>query len=744
MRNVRRVLWPLNLVLPFAVILSLWAPILYLFQWDAVSRLVRGPAAVPALPEPQRLARLKTVNAGVLGQGIAERAQVISAAEGLLLGRIDLAALAVDHRSLGPSPAFRPPFDDAVVFKGDTTWQLAYAGFVVPQVLLRAFDATGRPEFLAGARDFILGWWAFEQRAVLPQGLLWNDHAIASRAMVLCEFWYRYRQHDLYRPSDGERIVALAEHTARLLSLGPLYTYRTNHGFMQNVGLAKLALSFPGLRNMDGYKAHAFTRMERQIAFFVGEDGVVLEHSVGYHVFGLRLLENAVTLLEVAGQPVPAALTLRRDRAVAFLQQMLRADGTLPRIGDTASTEALENIPGQVAAWVADAWRPNGDGVPTTGLFPRSGYAAHRTVAERASATHLAVFWSYLPHMGHKHADELSLHLWANGIDWWTAAGYWPYPHPDRERAICWDGSNAPHRLGEPCGRSDRTSRVLASGRSGRGFALDLRRDGPDGFRVRRQVLALDGHIWLTLDSFDDARPGAARIVWLTGNGNRVTRSTEGGWRIDSAATPDRLAVQFLASSEIRPRFALGEPNSTLGWVVDRMVVRPAPAFVVDLPSNGSWALNLSVLEPGRTARLTGPARMAQWRGPADWVLDLPLRDGPVRIVRRGHDIALSSAAAAAEDVVLTMTTMPEAQQTDAAVLHAYRAVEAEYGRPFEPFTFYRVRMTWALAILALLHFGYLAGLARFGGRLTTLGLALPALCWPALTVWLFAVYFVK
>jgi len=714
----------------------------------------RGSPPIPELPNDRIIALLKTVKGGIPANN-AKPSDIVAAAEQLLLGRLDLSALGsilrVEIGPLGRAPTFHRPFDEDLVFSGDSSWQLAYSGFLVPSIFLRAFDATGRDEFLAAARDFILGWWAFEKDALLPEGFLWNDHAIASRAIVLSEFWYRYRYHRLFNAPDAQAVIALAENTARLLSRKSLYTYRTNHGFMQNIGLAKIALSFPGTRKMDEYKVLSFERMREQIKYFFGSEGVVLEHSVGYHVFGLVLLDDMITLMEAAGRSAPASVIAIRAKALAFLRQILRPDGSLPRVGDTRPGDALDMVPKRAAAWANEAAVDGEIRRGATVIFEKAKYAIHHMwVADRGEATrsatvgNLTVFWGYVPYMGHKHADDISLHLWVNGTNWWTAVGYWPYTRNDRGRAICWDGSNAPHRVGESCGKSERTTRALGTAQNDTSFALDLVREGPEGFRVRRQILSLTSGVWLTLDSFNDAQRRQAHIVWLSDSMNSVSRSGTNFFRLESSRSPDNLAVQFLTSEKKPVRFTIGDIGSTIGWIVDnKSSVRPAPAFVVELPSKDTWSLNVSVLETNKQPRFAAEARMTYWRGPEEWKIAVPLREGTLTIERNGGKILVQDNNSSGASATLTMNEIPSSNQVDKAAIQSFRKAETRYGETFKPYTKYRIRVTWILIGLTFIHYLYLLGLVRLNDRWRSYGLIVPMVFWPALMTWLFTVYFV-
>lgn len=657
-------------------------------------------------------------------------------ADDLMAGKLDFSP--VDpHFSYPDRRELHLPFDDDLTTQGNTSWQLFYSGFGVPAVLLKAYKTTGNTAYLAATRDFLLGWHDYERTTIAGGVFTWNDHSVASRGLVTADFWYNYRNSPLFNPDEAEDIVALAEQTARLLAEKRLYTYRTNHGFMQNTALAKLALTFPQSPGMQDYKTLAFARMYEQLDYLFSPDGVVEEHSPGYHAFGIGLLDDMVALIEADKQPVPASLVDLRAKAHAFLDHIVRPDGSLPRIGDTHMNDAFLAGEGYSAA------APE-KGLEKSALYGRSGYAVHEV--EKASQTglptQLSAFWGYVPYMGHIHANEMSLHLWAGGNDWWTASGYWPYSRNDRIKATCWSSSNAPHLLDEPCPAPARTTQVLGTAHTSDAYALDMSRSTADGFKARRQIVSLGGDVVLTLDSFEDAGPRTAQIVWRTDPKSELTGDQLNFVRLHAASTPAGLAAEFLSSPEAKIKTVRADPDSTLGWAVDG-TVKAAHTVVQNLPSNGSWALNVSVVEAGKAPRFEGGAQMVRWSGPEDWQVRLPL-DGQARMIERAGSELLVHASTSQPAARLTLTPAPEAAQKNEHSLAAFEAAGQRYGKRFDPFVKYRVRLTWVLAALGVLHVAFLLGLRYAPSRLRMAGLWMPIIAWPALMVWVMAFYLAK
>ena len=125
--------------------------------------------------------------------------------------------------------------------------QLWFAGSGVPDILLRAYAATGQEPYFALARDMILAWDHYERTAWQPRGYLWNDHATAARVRVLGEFWRLYRQRPDYSPEVGRVVLEQAARYRALLADPGRFTFATNHGVMQNLGLLEWPRPFPSL-----------------------------------------------------------------------------------------------------------------------------------------------------------------------------------------------------------------------------------------------------------------------------------------------------------------------------------------------------------------------------------------------------------------------------------------------------------------------------------------------------------------
>ncbi|MEO8752448.1 MAG: heparinase II/III family protein [Casimicrobiaceae bacterium] len=598
----------------------------------------------------------------------------------------------------GTRVPFARPFDPATLVAGPSEWALAAAAFAIPDRLLKAYDATRDDRYLNAALDYVDQWLAFEERSYLPVGLSWNDHALAERIFVLTDLWRVYRGHPRFDAARAERILRLARRDAEFLARPDHYTYATNHGVMQNLALLHLAMAMPALPDATALFRVGQERLAGQIQFFMSPEGVVLEHSAGYHAFGLQLLLAAQRYFDLAGVPPPPSLAEGVARAQSFLAALERPDGTLPPIGDTHVSRQATAAAGARALQVMGS-DPLSGRAPCL-VAPVSGYAVLWSALAppaRDATAQLAAIWSNFPGHGHKHADELSLVYWADGQQWLSAAGYWNYDHAGRSYAESWNGANAPHAAGEPA-RVERTSQLLASACASPYAMADMERVSATGLRVRRQLVQVSGETFFVIDSGTGTGAPPLVTTWtmfpeltlLPGPAPdlfRVTRPA-GGASLDVGFTGS-------AKSEIHAVPAVPDPPGGRVWLDGRP--EDAPALQVSQPQASSWSATIFALNTRSTGfALTSTPRLA-WQAPDAWTLTFALRDAETTVARSGSEVSV--------DGVRTLHLAAPAvgvAQARAGIEQAFRQQASAFPR-FRDLTRYRVRASWfVLALFGL------------------------------------------
>lgn len=588
------------------------------------------------MPPPGLVDQLRRVPAAELVQMVAAQTPIgprlPSPAQALTL-----AAASVQFGADGRLRARAvPPLTATDLIAGEPLASLAFSSLAQVDALVVAYQAAQQEAYLVAARDQLLSYVRYEHKAWVQKGFLWNDHAVAARVGVLIRFWSVYRMHHLFDAAVAAELLQHVERCVNLLAAPSHFTAWSNHGVMQNLALLQAAAVFPGLVDVPAIQQLALSRLSSQWRYYLSAEGVVLEHSAGYHLEGFLLLRSALELLRSAGLPVPDEWPVQVQRAQSVLADFTRPDGTLPAFGDTRLAE-----PDPGSEWPATEWDRSAQAQQVV-LYPLSGYGIVRSRnADGRVGSHAVLTWSHFPGQAHKQADELGLVLWGAGRSWLTPTGYAHYGSVYRSPVEGWLGSNAPHGQSE---RVDplRYSRLRASAVSDSAALLDVERVGPSGAQIRRQVLALGGRQWLVLDHGigpEDWR--AFETVW-TFSPDLTLRPLADDYYQVVAPTGQTLRVSMYSASgtALRLQPLRGSLAPFAGWAATTRGMVPAPAVRV-LSDPRAWTATLFDLDRGPVSVGVTVDSNEQWAlRVRDWMVQ---RVGPVlHVERAGHRQALA------------------------------------------------------------------------------------------------------
>ncbi len=733
-----KLLWALlrgaGVVLVFALIWGPW------FSYNQVPEVRLAPDTIERarrIPGDALLAELGGYN---LHQALlwADDRQLVTAAEKLLVGRIELPGFQAD--------TIAPPLNATTMASGPTKWQLFVHSLGLPRVLLDAYKVSDRTEFLDAAAEYLLAYDTYEGSGWAPGGYLWkdewrgfvrNDHAVAARVSVLTEFWRLYRRSPSYRPDVAEAVFRMAGRAAYLLADPSRFTVATNHGIMQNLAACNVGLSFPTLPGAEGRCRLAFKRLDEQLAFLIDDEGFVHEHSPGYQGYAVVLMGIALRYLTLSEQEISQRWLQKYQAAQRVYAELRRPDGSLPVFGDTDGSGGV----GPVV--FAELRRPDGS-LPVFGstdgglggagpivfafddqgragrpaqrrwspkdailLAPIAGYClwwdglTDWPNPRRLSQT--AIAWSYFHGMAHKHADEMSLGVWAAGTSWWANVGYWSYDAAGREEAESWEGANAPHLVDERTD-SPRETNLRYHGRNNHLAVIDLERRGPGLYIVRRQIVYIGPRLWIIIDTSSGVQGARTRTTWTTSPSVRLTESgASGAYKLTDGSTGKSLHAFFDGAPGTALRTIEGSHSPFGGWSVVGGMARPAPAVVVERPVDGSWALAAWSLadKPGFELGLTGAPRMQRWTGADDWELNLPTGAGRVTLKRRQGQVDMSVPSGRIWSLQLEPGADVSQAKTNLAT--ALASASKKYGTANMSVT-YRAKVTVVLLVALLLN----------------------------------------
>jgi heparinase II/III-like protein len=616
--------------------------------------------------------------------------------------------------------------------------QLLIPSLIVPDAMVRAWQRTGDVRWLERAQKYLAGWWAFERDTRFPVALQWNDHAVASQVFALTRYLCAVLERPELDPARQAEALSMLFTSGERLAKDSYYTYRTNHGVMQNLALLHIAASFPNTELARRYGRIAAERLPRQLEYYLSAEGVVLEHSAGYHVLGVQLVGMTIRYLEALGKPLPAGIAERYAKALDFRQQMTRLDGTLPTWGnsvrdsrhvDTNSGDTDASASGRQpksSARASSTWAiASGTAIwwQTPGKPPAAGRPAAQTL----------VTWSNFATQAHKHADEMSLLVWTDESDLLIASGYWPYDAAHLENAVGWAGSNAPRFVGEDAGYAKRgTTRLLGFTSSAALEFIDMERTTPGGGRLRRQIAYLRPDLWAVVDSSS----GAGRdteVSWIFDPGLKVIQSSPGGAFLlaNGARTVARMDLSGCIEGEAR--WVKGTSAPFGGWTAADGEPVPAPTLYRKCRGQDHAGVLLQLEAADRLA--------IDFSAPDRWALK-NAETGQTLLRRDGDALQLCGEGCVAATIQPEARDVAYRERADGG----YRAMAGAY-RYFRELMPYRIKASQALLACWLVQFPLVLVVAprlrRWLAFPQEVFSALAIGFWSAIAVWLHFVYLV-
>ncbi len=291
----------------------------------------------------------------------------------------------------------------------------------------------------------------------------WHDHAVSIRVRVLCWFFELYRRRPDADAAVLRMLVASIHQHALFLADPSTYTPRSNHALETNGSLLAVCVTVPELRGAAEWERLARRRLERYAAAAFTDDGFSKEQSPRYHFFILRRLAAIVSYLDAVGRPVPPVVAERLHQATVVWPWLVRADGTLPRVGDTNDHAIAHWRRSLIETTNAEPPPP----CPSTMPNPRTdgaallvsfdaGYAVlaghHPGEPPDRDDTHVLFKCNYF-RFPHFHRDGLSFVLYALGREWLIDPGPHSYEYDRWERRhLC---SSSAHNTVEVGARFD-------------------------------------------------------------------------------------------------------------------------------------------------------------------------------------------------------------------------------------------------------------------------------------------------
>ncbi|OWT72794.1 MULTISPECIES: heparinase II/III family protein [unclassified Achromobacter] len=291
----------------------------------------------------------------------------------------------------------------------------AFIGDLVAAYAVRSAE----PDWFDTALTLIESWCARFQYPRDARAMAFHDETSARRLSYWLRLYVSLRKEG--RVADAAAHWARVEALVDLLGLDAMYGGNNNHGMFQNLALlyyCKLAVG------VEAVKQRSLARLLDYFERAVSSDGVHKEHSPAYHFLIADNIERHLALIESMDAPCGERLRKLLRGMRRYGLNIIAPDGTYPPIGDTS--------PVSINAAKHNKLFGYGDNEPDrSAVFFDGGYAILRDDPGKGPAQTFAVLCA--SHHGdyHKHQDDLSMMLYADGWIIYESGPYgYEYRHP--------------------------------------------------------------------------------------------------------------------------------------------------------------------------------------------------------------------------------------------------------------------------------------------------------------------------
>lgn len=292
----------------------------------------QDPSALPT--QLIELARATPGRRDLLLQILEERGPtepLLSIADALVQSKYTF--YAYEPAQLKPNLTWKEnPYDDP-----SWNWSLHNMYFVV--ILTLAYEQTKDTAYLQRAEELIMDWISDNTLYWLdpPTRYSWNDHTTAFRLLNWMYFFDIWKISGLAQPEEMDTILRSMLGHAQMLEDERFYTKNHNHGIDQDRALIAFSLMHPYFTKNEERLKLALTRLKSQIDFAVSDNGVHLEHSPEYHMFGTRQLQTIHNFLGAwdVEHEIVAITKDKVDLMAQYIPNLVQPDGHLPTVGDT-------------------------------------------------------------------------------------------------------------------------------------------------------------------------------------------------------------------------------------------------------------------------------------------------------------------------------------------------------------------------------------------------------------------------
>ncbi|WP_193752048.1 alginate lyase family protein, partial [Oceanobacillus picturae] len=291
--------------------------------------------------------------------------------------------------------------------------------------LIAAYKETANEEYIYKGYEIINDWIINNPYTNSEHKLAWHDEGSARRLITWVNFYNEAR--NILEDKQLQYLLSSMTEHADILLMDSFHTTNTNHGMYQDEALIVFSDYFKDLPKSQLYNQIGKKRLKSYFDYIISEEGVHLEHSPGYHQIIAKSVKGYKNYFNLMGDYDQFNYYNQLYNSMAnYYVWLVKPDGSLPLIGDTFSNVVPPDSLWEDNNYYKYAISQGEKGIkpPThSAVFEDAGYAIFRDDWEVGSNSTYIHFTAAYHTEYHKHSDDLSLWIYANGHDIITEAG---------------------------------------------------------------------------------------------------------------------------------------------------------------------------------------------------------------------------------------------------------------------------------------------------------------------------------
>lgn len=298
------------------------------------------------------------------------------------------------------------------------TFQLYLQALNPIQLLATAYYKYRNPEYLKFSFEFVKKWLKYSQNEnnIKNNPFLFNDHSVALRAENLIYFGQICSRTGIWSNELDELLYNILYHHGQWLYDDKNYTFKHNHGIMQDQALLHIAYVI----NKPEWAEKAKKRLLEQEKHAFNSEFVHVENSPGYAKMVAGLFEKIGLFLNNNGDKLGEKFIEDMNQNYHFYDWTVKPNGIVAQIGDTG------NIPGCLYGNINNQKRKTEE---LYKIYPLSGYYFYRSnkSSDEDNKDTWKMFKAGYSSVTHKHCDDCSFMLYSKGYEIFVDCGVYGY-----------------------------------------------------------------------------------------------------------------------------------------------------------------------------------------------------------------------------------------------------------------------------------------------------------------------------